>query len=435
MRQQDQIKTLLHAALREHSSGNLVAAESLYREVIRADPDEPQAKHYLGFLLQQTNRLPEALQQITDAIAIHAHHAEWHFNLGIILSMQGLVCEAIDAFSNAIAIDPEQYFFWTNLGACFELNQEFVRAEQCYKKASTINPSCPDAFYLLAALCLKMERFPEARHFNYCGIIAEPPGKTSRIARGQAYYELGRVDEAINLFENWLLKEPDNPVAQHLLTAYQGTPAPEKCSSQYIEQTFNAFANSFENTLNRLNYAGPQLVYDYLAALNLQHSALRTLDLGCGTGLLGNILQLYASTLTGVDLSQGMLDQAAEKLAYQHLHQSDLTDFLASSLEQYDLITCMDTFIYIGRLDKLLALIYKTLKVGGMLIFSTEKILGAHKLDYQLNISGRYSHHHDYLSTLLRHNGFSILSMRDVTIRKESGYPIEGQFICASRSQ
>ncbi|OIR06583.1 malonyl-[acyl-carrier protein] O-methyltransferase [mine drainage metagenome] len=435
MHQLEGVKSLLHAALREHSHGNLVAAESLYREIILADPDEPQAKHYLGFLLQQTDRLPEALQQITEAIAIDNHYAEWHFNLGIVCSMLGMVCEAIDAFSSAIAIDPEQYFYWTNLGACFELNQAWIQAEQCYKKASTINPDCPDAFYLLSALYLKTERFPEARHFNYRGIIAEPPDKTPRIIRGQAYYELGRIDEAISLYESWLLKEPDNPVAHHLMIAYQGMPAPEKCASQYIEQTFDAFANSFENTLNRLNYAGPQLVLDYLETLHLQSATLRTLDLGCGTGLVGNILKPYASTLIGIDLSRGMLDQASEKQIYHHLHQSDITDFLSSSLEQYDLITCMDTFIYIGKLNEVLALIYQNLKVNGLLIFSTEKILGTHNLDYQLNISGRYSHHHDYLTALLKSTGFTILNIRDVAIRKESGYPIEGQFICASRTQ
>lgn len=269
MSQQERTKALLYAALLKHSNGDLVEAEALYREIILADPYEPQAKNYLGFLLQQTNRLPEAFEQITAAIAINSHHAEWHFNLGIVFSRQGFVCAAIAAFSNSIALDSEKYYYWTNLGANLELNLEWARAEECYKRASNINPNCPDAFYLLSALCLKLERFPEARHFNYCGIITEPHDKHSNIVRGQAYYELGRVAEAIALFENWLLTEPNNPVAMHLIIAYQGKQAPDKCSSQYIELTFDAFANSFENTLSRLNYCGPQLMCDYLSSLNL----------------------------------------------------------------------------------------------------------------------------------------------------------------------
>jgi predicted TPR repeat methyltransferase len=438
MAEQEPINALFSSALRKHLDGDLATAETLYREIILADPGEPQAKHYLGFLLQQTDRLPEAFEQLTGAIALDDRHAEWHFNLGIVLSRQNLATAAIDAFSRAIALNLDKYFYWTNLGAALELNQEWDRAEQCYKAAANLDPNCPDAFYLLSTLYLKLERFPEARHYNYCGIIAAPAESKSKIILGQAYYELGRVDDAITLFESWLAEEPDNPVATHLLAAYRGQQAPEQCTSQYIEQTFNGFANSFENILGRLNYCGPQLVQDYLATLNFPAASLSVLDLGCGTGLVGEVLKPYARALVGVDLSQPMLDQAAAKQLYRQLHKSDITDFLRTSHllaphDQYDLITCMDTLIYMGRLDEVFALICQKLKTGGMLIFSTEKLIGDQEVTYQLNISGRYSHHHDYLTEILDKTGFKIVQIDDVAIRKESGCPIAGQFVCASR--
>ena len=169
---------------------------------------------------------------------------------------------------------------------------------------------------------------------------------------GQALYELGRVDDAISLFENWLAEEPDNPVATHLLAAYQGQQVPARCSSQYIEQTFDAFANSFESVLGRLKYCGPQLVQDHLAALDLPASSLNVLDLGCGTGMVGEVIKPYARELVGVDLSQAMLDRSAAKQLYRQLHKSDITEFLLGIRDHYDLITCMDTFVYLGRLDE-----------------------------------------------------------------------------------
>lgn len=433
MAEQESARALLSAALRKHLDGDLAAAETLYREIILADPGEPQARHYLGFLLQQTGRLHEALEQLTGAIALDDRHAEWHFNLGIVLSRLDHVAAAIDAFSNAITIDPDKYFYWTNLGTAFESNQEWARAEQCYRRAADIDADCPDAFYLLAALCLKLERFPEARHFNYRGIIAAPADSQSKIIRGQAYYELGRADDAIALFEDWLAAEPGNPVATHLLTAYRRQQPPDQCSREYIEATFDAFASSFENTLGRLNYCGPQLVRDYLAALNPPAASLSVLDLGCGTGLVGEALKPYARLLAGVDLSQAMLDRAAAKQVYQQLHKSGIADFLLTCGEPYDLVTCMDTFIYLGRLDEVLAQIHHRLKSGGLLIFSTEKLVDPHEPGYRLNISGRYSHHPGYLTAMLGSSRFRVIEMRDVAIRKESGYPIEGQFVCARR--
>ena len=435
MAEKNQNNALFSVALRKHLDGDLASAEALYRQIILAMPSDAQAKHYLGYLLQQTDRLQEAFEQLTGAIAIDNHHAEWHFNLGIVLSRQGQVTAAIDAFTKAIATDPDKYFYWTNLGAAFESDQEWVRAEQCYQAAVNIDPNCPDAFYLLSALYLKQERFEEARHYNYRGIVAEPAGSKPKMVLGQALYELGRVDEAISLFENWLAEEPDNPVAMHLLAAYKGQQVPARCSSQYVEQTFDAFANSFESVLGRLKYCGPQLVQDHLAALDLPASSLSILDLGCGTGMVGEVMKPYARELVGVDLSQAMLDRSAAKQVYRQLHKSDITEFLLGTRDHYDLISCMDTFVYLGRLDEVLALIHQKLRVGGMLFFSTEKLLENSGLDYQLNISGRYSHHSDYLTTLLVNTGFSLQRMTDVPIRNESGCQIEGQFVCASRAE
>ena len=427
------IKIRFAKALRAHLDNDLVTAEKLYREIILETPHEAQAKHYLGFVLQQTDHLVEAAEQISSAIALDNSHAEWHFNLGIILSRQGLTSSAIDAFSHAIELDPDKYFYWTNLGAAFESGEEWERAEQCYTTATRIDPNCPDAFYLLSTLYIKLARFPEARHNNYCGIIAMPENHPSKIVLGQAYYELGRIDEAIAVFEDWLLAEPSNPVATHLLAAYRKQQAPEQCTSQYIEHTFDAFANTFEHILGRLKYCGPQLVQAYLTTVNFPPASLNILDLGCGTGLVGEVLSSHASMLTGVDLSQPMLDQAATKQVYHQLHKSDIRDFLLVCDAEYDLISCMDTLIYLGRIDEVLALIYQRLKIGGIFMFSTEKLATTNKLGYQLNISGRYSHHDGYLRSLLIGTGFRMDWVADVPIRTESGCPIAGQFICVSR--
>ena len=434
MIEQDHIKSLFASALRKHLDGELQDAEELYRKILLAAPGDAQTKHYLGYLLQQTGRMQEAFEQLTGAIALDDRRAEWHFNLGIVLLKQNQATAAIDAFSRAISLDTHKYFYHTNLGSAFELNQEWVRAEQCYKAAIYIDPHCPDAFYLLSALCLKLERFEEARHFNYLGIVVAPAGSTSKIILGQAYYELGRADDAIALFENWLVAEPDNAVAVHLLAAYRQSDIPAQCSRQYVEQTFDSFANSFENVLGRLKYCGPQLVQDYLATLNSPACSLNVLDLGCGTGLMGEKLKPYAHSLVGVDLSQVMLDKARAKHIYDHLHQSDVSDFLRATEDQYDMITCMDTFIYLGILDEVLALIYRKLKPGGRLLFSTEKLAGTSEHSHKLNISGRYSHHQDYLTAVMDKTGFKLQQINNVSIRTESGGPIGGQFICVIRA-
>jgi len=265
---------------------------------------------------------------------------------------QNLFGAAIEAFTDAIAIDPHTCTYWTNLGAAFESNGECLRAEQCYHAASRVDANNPDAYHLLSVLCLKQQRIAEARHFHHQSIVHAPPGTQSKILLGQAYYELGRREEACAVFADWLAAEPDNPVAQHLLAAYSGHETPAQCASLYVEQTFDEFARSFDSTLGRLQYCGPQLVSDYLAARQVPAKSLKILDLGCGTGLIGVVAAPYASYLVGVDISQAMLDQAQGKHCYQQLNKADLVSFLQASEEQYDLITCMDTLNYLGQLDE-----------------------------------------------------------------------------------
>src|SRR5688500_13490626 len=115
MIEQAHIDTLLSNALRRHVSGDFLSAEKLYREVILQSPHNAKAKHLLGFLLQQTDQLPEAFEQLNAAIALDDSHADWHFNLGIVLAKQKETLAAIETFSKAIAIDSKQYFYWTNL--------------------------------------------------------------------------------------------------------------------------------------------------------------------------------------------------------------------------------------------------------------------------------------------------------------------------------
>jgi predicted TPR repeat methyltransferase len=161
---------------------------------------------------------------------------------------------------------------------------------------------------------------------------------------------------------------------------------------------------------------------------------LETLDLGCGTGLNGAYLKAVSSSLTGVDLSQRMLDQAQQKAVYDRLVKSEICAFLAASKQQYDLITCMDTLIYFGALEEIMMLMARNLKPGGAIIFTTETLLaddGNGRRDYHLNISGRYSHPETYLRHLLQRNGFAQPHLRDMTIRMEAGSPIAGQMLRA----
>ena len=189
--------------------------------------------------------------------------------------------------------------------------------------------------------------------------------------------------------------------------------------------------------MSKLNYAGPDVLAEQLLIIDLPRtggkSSALTLDLGCGTGLNGTHLKAVSASLTGVDLSRHMLDLAEQKGVYDQLHKSEICVFLKQSTLQYDLISCMDTLIYFGVLEEIMASMAKCLASGGYLIFTTETLAAGDTAtgDCRLNISGRFSHREAYLRRLLQANGFAAPTVRDMTIRMEAGTPIAGQLICA----
>ena len=415
---------LMDQAMRLHLAGRHAESEALYRQLA---PDSAKAKHYLGFLLQQTGRLEEALELIEASLLHDDSHSEWHYNHGIALDRLGRCDEAIAAFEHSLKLAPGNYFCKTSLGALLEKTGETGRAEQLYREASQIDPHCPDAHYLLAALLVAQGRFLEARHANSLGLIADPALDKSKIRLGIAYCEVGEKGRAIALMENWLLEEPGNPVASHMLAAFRGD-APERCSEPYVEAAFDRFAAQFDSILTRLEYAGPRLLREELQRLGLARDSLKVLDLGCGTGLNGQILKSVSLTLTGADISQSMLDAARNTQCYDFLFKSEICEFLGEGKDRFDLITSIDTLIYFGNLGPVFSGIHTRLVPGGQFVFTTEKLASdCGEKSYELGITGRYRHSEEYVARLLDEAGFEPPFSRNAAIRKESGQPVEGQ--------
>jgi predicted TPR repeat methyltransferase len=440
----------LETALQHHLAQRYDEAEVLYRRIIAEQPLQAAPKYWLGFMLQQRDRLDEAYALICASLELDASHAVRHYNFGILLARMDKTEQAVQAFLNAIALDRSNYFSWTNLGALYEKSGDVDKAEKSYLVATELDPHCPDAYYLLSALYVLQERFPEAKCFHCLGFAAGPPAGKSPIKLSMAYFELGRVDDAIALIDDWLAEQPDHPEAQHLAIAYKGLPAPQRCSDAYVESTFDGFAESFDDILAKLKYTGPQALADELQAAAFPQAAFDTLDLGCGTGLNGAHLKAVSSLLTGVDLSQGMLDQASLKATYDRLVKAEICSFLAEAehgykhqyKRQYDLIACIDTLIYFGALEEIVQLMARNLKPGGWLILTTEKLAADSAtaasnslLKSHLNISGRYSHAESYLRNLLSVNRLELHSLRELTIRMEAGMPIPGQIMRARKLQ
>jgi predicted TPR repeat methyltransferase len=239
----------------------------------------------------------------------------------------------------------------------------------------------------------------------------------------------GRLDEAAEVFGQWHVAQPDNPVAAHMVAALTGGESPERASDAYLREEFDGFAEQFETVLAKLDYQAPQLVQPLVEKYAPQ-PCTKILDAGCGTGLCAPFLRPRTETLVGVDLSTKMLEVAAKRDAYDELVESELTAYLRSNPSAFDCIVATDVLIYFGRLEELVGGFAGALRPGGLLAISLEE--AATGVDeYRLNPGGRYEHSEAYSRRTLSEAGLELIALERAILRRERNEDVGGMIVAA----
>ncbi|WP_435189689.1 class I SAM-dependent DNA methyltransferase [Pseudothioglobus sp. nBUS_23] len=112
-----------------------------------------------------------------------------------------------------------------------------------------------------------------------------------------------------------------------------------------LEHIYKNWAKKYENdVINLAGYVG-HLITSELLLSYLKDTQAKILDAGCGTGLVGEILNKNEfKNLIGVDFSQEMLNIAKQKNVYKSLELADLTKKLDYEDNLFDAVICAGTF-------------------------------------------------------------------------------------------
>jgi predicted TPR repeat methyltransferase len=299
-------------------------------------------------------------------------------------------------------------------------------------RALLVDPDYADTHSNLAGLYSACGRIEDAVRHGCLALVSQPfhPGARKLVAMG--YHTLGRLDEAAQIYREWLIEEPDNPLPRHYLAGCTGVDVPVRATDAYVQATFDGFAGSFDAKLAKLTYRAPELIAQAIArCLSDPHQTLDVLDIGCGTGLCGPHLRPYAKTLCGVDLSANMLAKADARGLYDTLIQAELTGFLQQKPGAYDLLACADTLCYFGDLHAAIAGAHGALRPGGLLAFTVEASPDTAPAPFTLHPHGRYSHQREYVQHALAGAGFTRVEMQAEPLRNESGRPVQGWLVTA----
>jgi predicted TPR repeat methyltransferase len=426
----------LTVALVLHQNEQLSPAAEIYRGILDAVPDHPDALHFSGVLAHQQGRSDDAVALIERSVEHEPERADWHSNLGIVLQDRLDLDGAVRAYRRAIDLDPSHANAYSNVGVLLRAKGELSEAEAAYRAAVAIDPEHSNAYQNLGVLLNAQGRSREAARCFSRVITLRPQDPQARRLLAIAYCTLGEVEKAVAIFEEWLEEEPGSPIARHMLAACSGHEVPARASDDYIRTTFDSFAASFDAKLAKLLYRAPELVVEMLARAGADPGGnLDVLDAGCGTGLCGPLLAPYSRRLVGVDLSERMLAHASERGVYDDLVHAELTGYLAAVDAAFDVIVSADTLVYFGPLEPVAAAAARALLPGGRLVFTVEELPGrGGRAGYAISTSGRYQHRRDYVEHVLADAGFEP-DVVPAELRLEAGEPVAGLVVSGTRQR
>ena len=146
------------------------------------------------------------------------------------------------------------------------------------------------------------------------------------------------------------------------------------------------------------------------------------LDVGCGTGYLIDLLKGQTNAnYFGLDLSPEMLEIAKEKLGDAASLAEGSADCLPYGNDQFDVVTCIQSFHHYPYPQKAMEEVYRVLKPGGLYILSDTGCSGLAKwmqnhIFLKLMKSGDYAvYDRKDIESMMRKSKLQVVESRQVT--------------------
>lgn len=214
------IAEALALALDHHLAGRLAEAQELYHRILDAEPDQPDALHFLGVLAGQVGEHALGLQLIGRALAQRPEAADMHANIGNVWRAAARPEEAAASYRRAVALHPGFAEAWTDLGNALHHAGDTPAAIAALERAVAAAPDLDVARERLGALLHERGRL-----LVEAGLGVESLPALARAAallpldadvaylHGNALFALGLREDSLAAYRNALAITPDFPSA------------------------------------------------------------------------------------------------------------------------------------------------------------------------------------------------------------------------------
>jgi len=207
----------MQTALELHQAGRLAEAEKIYRQVLAANPNHPDALNLLGLVAFRSGHAEAARDLIARAIQISPKTAEFHANLSAVLESLDQCDEAIAAARQAVALRRDSAGAWYNLGNALRRKGDMEGAIAAYRRSLQINPNQAEVRGNLGSTLRNLGRLPEAIAEFEAAVALAPDRAYVYSNLGDVLRDAGQIERSIAVLRQAIALDPNYALAHNNL--------------------------------------------------------------------------------------------------------------------------------------------------------------------------------------------------------------------------
>ena len=155
----------IETAVQLQMTGRFEEATSIYQDILKKNPENSDAWHFLAIIAQQTGQIETATKMVLRAISLKQNQSNYFVTLAQLEHHLGNFSQAIKALKTALSINPE------DAGACADLAELMFEAgdrgqsESLMMRALQLAPATAEYYERAAKLLEKSDEITEAVKF------------------------------------------------------------------------------------------------------------------------------------------------------------------------------------------------------------------------------------------------------------------------------
>ncbi len=186
--------------------------EEFWMNIIQNSPKKARGYNNYAVAIAEKNRHEEAIPYLRKAIKMDAYYPDPWSNIAVCFSATGQVDMAIMQLEKAIQINPNYPEFYNNLASFYLNKKNFPRVEQLANYAIKLRPHYGKAYFNLGQALYEQGKKEEAlEKLRFACLKADFDTVEAFTAYAQLSLELQKFDEAVIGYQNICALEPHNP--------------------------------------------------------------------------------------------------------------------------------------------------------------------------------------------------------------------------------